>query len=151
MSATVSNNVLVPGEVLGVSGTGWLPGSTVTICLFSSPVLLGTATVDGNGNFRTTVRIPTSVDPGEHTLVMAGLDADSLPREVSIPLTIVPTDGDEDTPSDPDRPGTIGLFPDLPATGGGPITLGVRALLLLLTGGSALYVSRRRPAGWLRS
>jgi hypothetical protein len=157
VSVTVADLRVVPGEDIVLSGTGWLPGSVVNIFLFSTPVLLGTSTVDEQGSFTTTVRLPADTEPGGHTLVMTGLDEDGLPRKVSIPINVVAaassvTAGVPNTNgADPRllaaRTGRVG---PLAQTGGGAATLALRGVLLLLLGGLALRGGgARRP--WLRS
>jgi hypothetical protein len=88
-TGSVSSFVVVAGEEFILVGENWLPFSTVTIDLRSAPVLLGTARVGADGSFRTRLRVPPDFPPGNHTLVMSGLGADALPRQVSIPMTIL--------------------------------------------------------------
>lgn len=70
-----------PGEAVAdapveVSGDGLKPFSEVRIELHSTPVLLGTATTDANGSFRTTVRMPSQVPAGSHEIVALGIAPD---------------------------------------------------------------------------
>jgi hypothetical protein len=154
-SVTVSNLRVVPGGDIELVGGGWLPGSVVNIFLFSTPVLLGTSTVDEQGSFSTTVRLPADTEPGAHTLVMTGLDENGLPRKVSIPINVVAAASS--VTGVPDRNGAdprllaarTGRVGPLAQTGGGAATLALRGVLLLLLGGLALRGSgARRP--WLR-
>lgn len=149
-STTVPGTTFVTGEQIVLTGEGWLPDSVVSIYLFSSPVLLGTSTVDEQGAFTTTVRIPNDTAAGEHHLIMTGLDEDGLPRKVSIPITLLSSPEDVD--------GVAGRAPGpqllaarttqgqpLAQTGGRALTLGVRGLLLLLLGVALRRGGGRRP------
>jgi LPXTG-motif cell wall-anchored protein len=77
---------VVPGGKLAVSGSGWMPGTTVTISM--AGVHLRNATVDDNGNFSTEVTIPSGLADGEYTLAVAGTDADGNPRTVNSTITV---------------------------------------------------------------
>ena len=51
---------------------GFTPGETVEITLHSTPISLGSATADEDGTVVKTVTIPADVEPGVHTIEMAG-------------------------------------------------------------------------------
>jgi hypothetical protein len=136
--ATVSQTVVVPGQPVVVSGEDWLPNSTVTIEFLSTPVLLGTASVDANGRFSRQVTIPSNATPGPHTIRVSGFDTDNLPRVVNIPITVAAAAAAPAAPAAPVTPGTA-----LARTGGYLTTAGSMAVLLLVIGGGALFASRR--------
>jgi hypothetical protein len=71
-SITTNVSVVVPGGSLVVSGSGFQPGEAVTLQLFSTPVTLGTTSVDSTGAFSTSVTIPVSTPLGNHTIVATG-------------------------------------------------------------------------------
>jgi hexosaminidase len=144
VSITTSLITVVPGEGVTLTGSGWLPGSTVMIVLYSTPVVLGTAEVDSNGNFRTTVTIPEDLSLGEHHLVISGLDPDGLPRQVTIPLTAVAAHAADDGSAAADVDEDTDLV-SLPATGGTSLVLALEALAALLTG-ALLVRTTRGPA-----
>ena len=75
-----------------VSGNGFKPGTPAQVWLFSTPTLLGTFTVDGNGGFVGTVPIPVSLASGTHTLQLTGVTTanDVLSLAVGISLTSPP-------------------------------------------------------------
>lgn len=131
-SAALSDTAVVPGQVITVSGSGWLPGSEVTITIFSTPRQLGTATVDGDGQFSTQVTIPSDLSPGEHTLRVEGTNADNEPRTVDVAVTVA-------------EPGAA-ADPDLAVTGEGSLLAGLMGIGLLGAGGGALVLARRRQA-----
>lgn len=50
-----------------VFGAGWTPGTEARITMYSTPVLLGTVSVDASGSFEAVVRVP-KLEPGTHTI-----------------------------------------------------------------------------------
>lgn len=68
--------VIQHGGSVHVSGSGFKPGSTADLWLFSTPVLLGEPAVDRHGDFAATYAIPASTPAGAHTLQINGLSAD---------------------------------------------------------------------------
>ncbi|UAJ79839.1 fibronectin type III domain-containing protein [Leifsonia sp. ZF2019] len=72
--------VITHGGTVHVSGTGFKPGSTADVWLFSAPVLLGQPVVDGTGDFAASYQIPASTPAGAHTLQINGLSADGKLR-----------------------------------------------------------------------
>lgn len=126
---TVSDTIVVPGEAIVVSGTGWLPDSIVTFTLFSDPVELGTAQVAADTSFSAELEIPSSVAPGTHTLRVSGTGANGEPRVEELTIEVVAS-----------AAGRAAL-----ATTGGELTVGVGlAAALVVAGGVALVVARRR-------
>lgn len=132
----VSDTVVTPGQPINVAGAGWLPNSEVTLTFFSDPVVLGTAVVDGNGEFTAQVTIPAAATPGRHTLRTTGLGAGGQARTVDVALTVAaaPT---------PDRAG-VTPSPRLPRTGGEALVALLTAGGLLAVGSTAVVVARRR-------
>lgn len=133
----VDDTTVESGGQLTVSGSGWQAGSQVTLTLLSRTYHLGTAQVDGNGSFSTTVTIPRNARPGRHTLRMSGTGADGAPRTVEISVQIRPAAPPENTPPRQHPPA-------LAATGA---NLGTGALVgvgLLAAGGAAVFAARRR-------
>lgn len=133
-SAGVSDTEVLPGQPITVTGDGWQPGSEVAITLHCPEGYvraLGTATVAADGTFSTQVTIPEDAPPGECILRVTGVGADGQARTVDVTLTIV-------APDDPAPAPAL-------VTTGGPITIGAAlAFVLLVLGGLALSVARRR-------
>ncbi|WP_238007401.1 hypothetical protein KZZ52_02190 [Dactylosporangium sp. AC04546] len=77
-----------PGEEFTVAGQGMLPGSTVTVEIRSTPKVLATATVTGGGTFSATVKVPSSIAAGAHTLAVRGTAADGTPVETTVPVLV---------------------------------------------------------------
>ena len=123
------------GGFVDVSGSGFAPGERVDAWLFSTPVLLGTVTVEADGTFAERLALPLGVLPGEHTLQLNGARADG--ELVSIAAGIV-VRAAVDEPADPVADDT------LPVTGAGAGSGALLALWLLGTGACAVVVARRR-------
>ena len=63
---------LVHGRIL-VRGAGLLPGSSASIFVHSTPVLIGAAPVDGEGRFSIGLTMPAKLAVGPHQIVVTGL------------------------------------------------------------------------------
>ena len=85
----VSDTSISPGDQVTVSGKHWQPGSTVTFTLQPEGADLGSATVGQNGKFSAVVTIPTSVEPGAHTIVCSGIDLRGDPAVLGIDVQIL--------------------------------------------------------------
>jgi hypothetical protein len=69
-TVNVNPSVVTAGQAAIVSGSGFPPSTTAQAVAFSTPVLLGTFTTDGAGNFSGPVVIPLTETPGVHELVV---------------------------------------------------------------------------------
>ena len=81
-TTTVDEIPLVPvvrGETVDVKGSGCAAGSTVTVT-FDDGTVLGTFTADENGDFVTTVTIPSNATLGEHLLTATCGDVEQFLR-----------------------------------------------------------------------
>jgi hypothetical protein len=97
-SVPTSNGTLTPGagssgkveagKTMVVSGTGYLPGSTVTVLIYSSPQVLTTVVADPSGNFTVTVTVPAGLAAGQHTLVASGVDTLGNDRFTTLSVTV---------------------------------------------------------------
>lgn len=72
------------GAQARVSGFGFLPGTVVTVWLFSEPRQLGQIPVQADGTYDGSVRIPVDVPLGRHTLQANGVDNGTTERSVSL-------------------------------------------------------------------
>jgi hypothetical protein len=71
------------------TGTGFLPGTLVTVWMFSEPVRLATVTVDGDGGFTLEFLVnTTTIAPGEHTLQVQGVGRDGLIKAVNLGVVV---------------------------------------------------------------
>jgi Bacterial Ig domain len=105
-----------------ITGSDWCPGSTVKIYVDGS--LVGTATVDANGNF--TFTLPSSVPPGTHTITVKGLDASCQTNR-----TVTFTD-------------VLGATGGTAVTGADLKVGALAAVALMFVGAGALLAGRRR-------
>lgn len=116
-----------------VSGTGFRPGSTVDVWLFSTPYLLGEATVAADGTFSATFALPDGVPVGAHTVQMNGVSTDGAVRSLSTGVVVL-----ADPVATPAAAGT-----PLATTGAQSGDLALLALALLGAGVLAVRVRRR--------
>jgi alpha-L-fucosidase len=135
--ATVSDNTPVAGEPVTIEVGGFAPYSEVTIELHSDPIVLGTFTADGEGVVRATVNLPAGVS-GSHDVVVMGSNALGAPVIATIPVTISvdPGPGSDDGDSG-------GL---LPRTGSNTATILTLGGVLVVLGGGATVITRKRLA-----
>ncbi|MFC1419131.1 hypothetical protein [Streptacidiphilus cavernicola] len=69
-----STNDLRPGSSLEVTGSGFVPGSTVQLSIRSQAISLGSVKTDASGSFTWTVVLPAGLAPGTHVLYAVGPD-----------------------------------------------------------------------------
>jgi hypothetical protein len=136
----------VQGGQLVITSSGWAPGSTVTLWLYSEPRMLAEVAVDASGSFTVTATIPPDMTPGEHLLQLVGPTPEGELRVLAIGMVVEVVGGDEVAEPDvPGVPGEIGPDEDSPvpsASGRGRVVLLVTLLLLLFSG--VLVAARRR-------
>jgi hypothetical protein len=85
--------VLRSGESVGVAMSGLQPKSKVEAVLYSEPQLLGVLTVDTSGNLNTSVKIPSNIEAGSHTIVLTGTDKFGSPIVMKLGLIIYANGG----------------------------------------------------------
>jgi hypothetical protein len=78
----------VAGAQVTISGTGFLPGSTVELVVYSTPVKLGTAVVLAEGTFSAAVTVPANLTNGIHHLVATGVDVNGNVRNLVVEVTV---------------------------------------------------------------
>ncbi|WP_369140437.1 fibronectin type III domain-containing protein [Modestobacter versicolor] len=119
---------VVAGEKITITGKDFLPGSTVELVVYSTPVKLGEATVLSDGTFSATVTLPADLTNGVHHLVATGVDVNGNVRNLVVEVTV--------------SGGVAALaltgFSPLPFIGAGVLALGL--------GGGLLVAARRRAA-----
>ncbi|RBY93490.1 hypothetical protein DQ237_17955 [Blastococcus sp. TF02-8] len=76
------------GQDITVIGTGFLPYSTATIVIYSSPTVLGTVVTDAQGNFTKPVTVPTGLAAGTHSLVASGVAPDGSDRFLRMDVSV---------------------------------------------------------------
>ncbi|MEY2974466.1 MAG: hypothetical protein RIR49_886, partial [Actinomycetota bacterium] len=89
-------NVTHPARIR-VTGNGMLPGATATIWVMSTPQRLGTITINTDGTIDTTYTLPTTIDPGNHTIQIDSValtgQAISIALGFTITTGLLPTTG----------------------------------------------------------
>jgi hypothetical protein len=143
------------GQDVTVLGNGFLPFSTATVVIYSTPTVLGTVTTNGAGAFSKQVTIPATLPAGAHTLVAYGMDTSGNPRSMTLAITVAAASsgsgsgtsaggaaigGAQSTTAAHTRTGALAY------TGAG-IPIGTATLVatgLLASGGALLLLARRR-------
>ncbi|NEM05846.1 fibronectin type III domain-containing protein [Geodermatophilus normandii] len=122
------------GSAVEISGSGYLPGSTVSLIVYSTPQVVGSAVADENGRFTATVTLPAGLTSGAHTLVASGVDPSGNPRYLTLPVTVT---GGTATAATTGGLAYTGASVALPALGG---------LAALALGGALVVAGRRTRA-----
>jgi hypothetical protein len=71
-----------------VGGYGFGPGSQVNVFVSSTTRLIGFFKADGDGAFLGSVKVPTDLPRGNHTIQVSGFTADNVIRSVSVGITV---------------------------------------------------------------
>jgi len=87
------NNVLGMSQsaAVRVGGYGFKPSSQVNVFISSTTRLLGFFKADGDGAFLGSVKVPTDLPSGNHTIQVSGFTADDVIRSVSVGITVAKT------------------------------------------------------------
>ena len=85
---TLPPGPLVPGAVVTANAGGFKPFTPVKAFLQSDPVLVGEETADANGDVSFIIIIPDDFPPGDHTLILLGLDPDGNERRLTAAITV---------------------------------------------------------------
>lgn len=84
----------VRNESAQIAGSGFMPGTRADVWLFSDPTLLGSVTIDENGDFNGEVNIDGNmVTVGEHTLQLQGVGEDGYVRAANLGVVVNDTPG----------------------------------------------------------
>lgn len=128
------NIILNSDRNVSFSGTGYAPGSTVKVWMFSDPTAVTEVTADESGDFTGLAQIPADLPDGEHTLQLNGVNKDGQIRSVAMGVLVAPV--------------AAPILPTLPATVTGidPLWLAAIALLLIAVAG-VVWFRRRKPLG----
>jgi titin len=80
---------LVKGENAAFTGSGFMPGTTATVWLFSDPNLLGKVSVGSDGSFDgTSIAFPENLTAGEHTVQIQAVGSDGFIRSANIGVEV---------------------------------------------------------------
>ncbi|WP_433377042.1 fibronectin type III domain-containing protein [Actinoplanes sp. CA-142083] len=77
-----------PGQSLTLVGSGYAPYSTVTLTLYSEPIVLATVVTDKNGAFSQAVTVPADLASGKHSFTATGVNPRGKPRAMRMDVTV---------------------------------------------------------------
>ena len=89
----VTATTLRRGETVTLAGSGFGPGSTVTITFHSSPQVVGRATADGRGSFEATVSVPDRAAGGAHHFEATGRNPSGRMAELAVAVDVIGVPG----------------------------------------------------------
>ncbi|MGY1745286.1 fibronectin type III domain-containing protein [Blastococcus sp. SYSU D00695] len=131
---------VAPGQTVTLRGTGFLPGATIELLVYSTPISLGTAVAGPDGTFLVDVTLPADLPAGTHHLVATGVDANGNVRNLVIEVAVA-ADGTAAVTSaraaDAEGLAYTGADIAVPALGG---------LAALVIGGGLVVAGRRKRA-----
>jgi hypothetical protein len=76
-----------------LSGTGFKPGTTVTVEFHSNPQLLGKYPAHANGSFLATVVVPDNAAMGDHSFLATGLTPSGGQAQLIAAVVVLPLAG----------------------------------------------------------
>jgi hypothetical protein len=136
-----------PGRTLTVVGSGFLPYSTATIVIYSTPQVLGTVLTDAGGNFTATVTVPADLQAGAHSLVASGVAPDGSVHALRMDVTVPGAAAPAGSPTSATGPAAAGPGKGLAHTGvDGVVPLALLGAVLVAAGAATVVVARRRRA-----
>jgi fibronectin type III domain protein len=114
-----------PGQEIVMIGSGYAPYSTVTIAVYSDPMVLASVTADETGSFRQAITVPDGLAVGSHSFVAAGVDKSGKPRALRLDVTVAEqstsgggdTSGGTSSGDNPAAAASTGNNSSLPVTG----------------------------------
>src|SRR5262245_43530800 len=92
-SLTISDTTPSPGQTITIEGRTFAQGSSVTLTLFSDPVVLGSAVADAAGVIALQATIPADLPLGAPPVTAPSPPPDGPPLSRSVSLTVVPAQG----------------------------------------------------------
>jgi len=124
----LSQSAGTAGTRVGVTGTGFAPGSPVRVAAES--VSLASVVADNAGNFTTSIVVPASLAPGDHLITATGVNPASEARELSANFTVLSSAASRGSvrSSNLPRTGSSATVP-LVAAGTGLVCLGAIAII----------------------
>jgi galactose oxidase-like protein len=89
----VTATTLRRGEMVTLAGSGFGPGSTVTITFHSIPQIVGWATADRRGSFQATVAVPQEAAGGAHHFEASGQSPSGRVAQLVVAVEVVGVPG----------------------------------------------------------
>jgi hypothetical protein len=82
------------GDTLEMGGGGFLPDSSISVYMFSSPTLLGVVPVESDGSYKVTLELPESLreSGSQHTLKMVGYSPSGSEWTITSPVWMDPVE-----------------------------------------------------------
>jgi len=77
-----SATLLQPASTVTLQGGGFAPGTSAHIIVRSTPTLIGAALVNDDGRIDADVTIPPNLAPGDHLIVVTGVDVNGRPYQL---------------------------------------------------------------------
>lgn len=146
-TAELGRTVVAQGEEQTVVGAGFVPGEQVAGVMNSDPLDLGTQTADAEGRVAFTWTIPADAEIGLHTVTLTGAEAEAI-AEFRVTAAAGSGGGSGSGGAGGADSGGVGDAgdgdPALASTGGEAGAAWAAGLALLLAGGTAVLVARRR-------
>jgi LPXTG-motif cell wall-anchored protein len=131
---------LAPGSSVTLAATGFQPNETVTVVVRSTPQTLGHVTANAGGAITATVTLPSTLQPGSHTLTLSGSLASV---RFAFTVAAAPTVGSGSDATSGAAPTSVNASAALPNTGAQVGPLSLLGLALLVGGVAALMLARR--------
>ncbi|MDG2497817.1 MAG: InlB B-repeat-containing protein [Aquiluna sp.] len=72
-----------------LTGSGLRPLTKVSVWVFSDPTYVGEVQTDGVGNFASSLTLPATILPGQHTLQILSTDTFGRTVTLNLPITVV--------------------------------------------------------------
>jgi hypothetical protein len=89
MSLDADGNIRIPaGSRVRIRASGFEPGTLVDGWLFSTPVRIGSATVDGDGAMDATFVIPENAPAGAHRIAVEARTADGKKTTITVGVMV---------------------------------------------------------------
>ena len=97
IAASGENEIVIDGTILNafnsstyeISGSGFLPNSTVELYVYSDPYLLDVLDTNADGEFVSSLSLPTDLDPGWHRFEVVGIGSDNTERKIEYSFSLV--------------------------------------------------------------
>ena len=97
IAASGDNEIVIDGTTLKafnsstyeISGSGFLPNSTVELYVYSDPYLLDVLDTNADGEFVSSLSLPTDLDPGWHRFEVVGIGADNTERKIEYSFSLI--------------------------------------------------------------